>query len=691
MKRVRIKSLKINNFKGCREFAVKFGETTNIYGANATGKTTLADSVSWLLFNKDSTGATTFDIRPLDADGKMIDNVEILVEAALDVDGEEITLQKVQKQNWVKKRGTDTATLQGNTNTYEINGFPASEAEYKTRIASIIQESLFKLLTDPRAFAALPWKEQRDILLKFISTVTEADILATDPTKYAPIADEVQAAPIEKCIEKAKKAMVKLKDRQKELPARIDEANKALVDVPELADLELQRNALNDQLAEIQKQRDDMAASLSAVDAVRDEIMRIKADINEAEMKAQEKIRTDLRDAEIAHDEANRKADRLFATKKDKEAELKSLQDKLPEKREELELARKQYSEAVKITADTNAEGLQHQTKYFVEEFKDLQMTIAGKKAETFSDDSTVCPVCHREYPAEQVEEMRESFEVEKQASLAARIRAIQKLLTDNLRSITATGNAASQAVKDIEAKIATVSAELETIKQDWTAATAEASKAYEYKNSLPTQPDLSVNQEYTALQDKLAALQAQLAGMDTGEGLKQQLASREAEIRVQLDGVNRQFAAVEANDRAQERIEELKTEQRDVGQQVADQERKIYLLEEFSRAKMEMLSSGINGQFQFVKFKLFNEQINGGTNETCKIKVDGVPYESLNNAKKLQAGLDVIAALSRLYDVSAPIWIDNRESVTEIPAVDAQVINLYVSPADKALRIEVA
>lgn len=691
MRRIVLKKLRVENFKGCREREIDFGQTTDIYGANASGKTTVFDAFTWLLFNKDSAGATTFDIRPLDADGRMIDNVEILVEAVLDVDGEEITLQKVQKQNWVKKRGTDTAVLQGNTNTCEINGFPASETEYKAKVAGIIQESLFKLLTDPRAFAALPWKEQRDILLKFISTVTDADVLETDPEKYAPIADEVQAASVEKCIEKAKKAMSKLKDRQKELPARIDEANKALVEVPELANLELQRNALNDQLEEIRKQRDDMTASLGAVDAVRDEIMQVKADMSEAEMKARERIRADLRDAETAHDEANRRADRLFVAKKDKEAELKSLQDKLPEKREALERARTQYSEAVNITCDTVPEGILYQTEDFVKKFKLRQGRIADMAAKVFPEDSAVCPVCHREYPAEQVEEMRENFEREKHGSLVLRTDDLKNLLTENLSTITAAGNVANQTVKDIEAKIAAVSVELETIKQDWMAATAEVSKAYEYKNSLPIQPDLAVNQEYQALQDKLAALQTQLAGMDTGEGLKQQLASREAEIRVQLDGVNRQFAAVEANDRTQERIEELKTEQRDVGQLVADQERKIYLLEEFSRAKMEMLSSGINGQFRLVNFKLFEMQINGGMKDTCEMTVNGVPYSSLNSAGKLQAGVDVIAALSRLYDVSAPIWIDNRESVTEIPTLDAQVINLYVSAPDKALRIEVA
>lgn len=691
MRRITLKKLRVENFKGCRERQIDFGQATDIYGTNASGKTTIFDAFTWLLFNKNSAGATTFDIRPLDSAGRVIDNVEILVEAVLDVDGEEITLQKVQKQNWVKKRGTDTAVLQGNVNTYEINGFPQSEAEFKAKVSGIIAESLFKLLTDPRAFAALPWKEQREILLKFISTVTDADVLATDPAKYAPIADEVQAAPIEKCLEKAKKAMAKLKDRQKELPARIDEANKALVEVPELADLELQRNALNDQLAEIQKQRDDTAASFKAVDAVRDEIMRVKAEMGEVEMKARERIRTVLRDADATHDEASRKADRLFTAKKDRESELKALQDKLPEKQSGLELARKQYSEAAKITADTDPDGLQYQEEDFIKKFKQRKDRIADAMARVFPEDSTVCPVCHREYPAEQIEEMRENFEREKRGSLSACMAAVRNLLTENLNSITIVGNAASKAVKDIEAKIAVVSAELETIRQDWTTATAEASKAYEYKNSLPTQPDLSVNQEYTALQDKLTALQAQFAGMDTGEGIKQRLAEREKRIRDTLDAVNRHFAAVEANDRAQERIEQLRTEQRDVGQLVADQEQKIYLLEEFSRTKMEMLSSGINGQFKIVNFKMFEMQINGGMKDTCEMTVNGVPYSSLNSAGKLQAGLDVIAALSRLYDVSAPIWIDNRESVTEIPAVDAQIINLYVSAADKALRIEVA
>lgn len=169
MKRTLLKKLRIENFKGCMERSIDFGNVTNIFGANASGKTTIADAWMWLLLDKDSTGATKFNIRPLDEEGKTIDNVEILVEAILDVDGTEITFQKAQKQNWVKKHGTDTVSLQGNVNTYEIDSFPASEKEFKEKITSIIPEDLFKLLSDPRAFAALPWKKQRENLLKFIS------------------------------------------------------------------------------------------------------------------------------------------------------------------------------------------------------------------------------------------------------------------------------------------------------------------------------------------------------------------------------------------------------------------------------------------------------------------------------------------------------------------------------------------
>ena len=212
--------------------------------------------------------------------------------------------------------------------------------------------------------------------------------------------------------------------------------------------------------------------------------------------------------------------------------------------------------------------------------------------------------------------------------------------------------------------------------------------------NSIPKSVDISDNQEYQALQVKLSNLQMQLGNMDTGESYKQQLAIRERGIREELDAVNKQFAAVESNERVQERIEELKSEQKDLGQKVADQEQKISLLEQFSITKMNLLSDKINQKFHSVRFRLFDVQINGGIKDTCVMQVNSngsyVDFWSSNDAAKMQAGLDVIAALSKLYDVSVPVWLDNRESVSEIPDIDGQVINLFVSADDKELRVEV-
>lgn len=643
MKKIILKKLSIQNFKGCNERSIEFGETTNIFGANASGKTTIMDAFCWLMFNKDSSGSEKFNIRPLDSDGKTIDNIDISVEATLDIDGATVTLQKVQKQNWVKKRGTDVVTLQGNVNTYEIDSFPASEKEFKEKIASIIPEDLFKLLSDPRAFASLPWKKQREILLKFISEITDADVLETNKTEYAPIVEEVLAAGVEKATDKAKKAMVKLKDRQKELPARIDEASKSLVQAPELSDLELQRNALNEQLEAVKKQRDDTSEAYKVVAEIQAEIMQTKFDIGGIVQDANTNLDRRRREARRIHDDLESRAYELFQKRQGKERELKQVRDSVEEKEKLRTSLGEKYKEA---------------------------------RAMTMDESDAVCKMCGQMLPTDRTDQIRADFEKNK---------------ADMVNKILEQGRKVKSEIDGETAKIESLESEIESLRIDWNDVITQKNKAYEAMNTIPASVDISENQEYQSLQTKLSNLEAQLGNMDTGENLKKQLEIRERGIHEELDAVNRQFAAVEANERVQDRIEELKVEQKEIGQKVADQEQKIFLLEKFSRTKMDMLADGINSKFGIVSFKLFEIQINGGMKDTCEMMVDGVPYSSLNSAAKMQAGLDVIAALSRLYNVSVPVWLDNRESVSEIPEIDGQVINLFVSADDKELRLEVA
>ena len=420
MKRILLKKLVIQNFKGCRERTIEFGEATNIFGANASGKTTIMDAFCWLMFNKDSGGSEKFNIRPLDSDGKMVDNVEIAVEATLDIDGATVTLQKVQKQNWVKKRGTDVVTLHGNVNTYEIDSFPASEKEFKEKIASIIPEDLFKLLSDPQAFAALPWKKQREILVRFISEITDADVLATNETEYALIADEVLSAGVEKATDKAKKAMVKLKERQKELPARIDEASKSLVQIPELSDLELQRNALNEQLEAIQKQRDDAGQAYKDVEDIQAEIMQTKLDIGAIEQDANAKLDARRREARRIHSELESRGYDLFQERKRKESELEGLHESLNEKEQLRIILGEKWKKA---------------------------------KAMIMDESETVCELCGQTLPSDKIEEIKANFEKNK-ASM------VDRILQD--------GYKAKSEIDEIKSKISSLKAEIETLKQSW-------------------------------------------------------------------------------------------------------------------------------------------------------------------------------------------------------------------------------
>ena len=87
-----------------------------------------------------------------------------------------------------------------------------------------------------------------------------------------------------------------------------------------------------------------------------------------------------------------------------------------------------------------------------------------------------------------------------------------------------------------------------------------------------------------------------------------------------------------------------------------------------------------INGLFSYVSFSFLKEQKNGGEKLTCFCTVNGIPYPDVNAAGKLNAGLDIINAICRTKGISAPIFIDNAESVNEIIPTISQVVNLRVS-----------
>lgn len=638
MKTLLLKSLKIENFKGCKKREIQFGSVTDIYGDNGTGKTTIADAFTWLLFDRDSAGSTKFGVRPRNADKSLVNYVEIMVEGEFEVDGSQLSLKKVQKQNWVKKRGTGTQELQGNKNEYEINGFPAKEKEFKEKVSEIIDDTTFRIVTDPRAFAALDWKEKRKIIMQLVSEVTDEDVLKSGD--FSAVADDLAMAPADKCLDKYKKSLLKLKKDQQEIPTRIDEASRSIVDV-DVADLELQKNALNEKLKAVQKDREDFSGKYKRVSELNAEIMKIKLDMGDLERKHNADYQQKARAARAEYDSA-----------------LSWIYD--------LE-SQKTLAESTIFSRQGTLEGLKA-------ELSDLGKKWSETKHMSINPSDTVCDKCGQEYPEDKKEEILQDFSRRKE---------------QRLEEINAKGNAVKAKIQSVEKDIESFKEKLKEISDTLESTNKEAEEKKSAMESIKQPGPVEDLPEYIELEKKLQNLNTELGSIDDGESYRQQLEIQERGLKEELAEVEKNLALDHANEKLRDRILDLNKELKDVSQKIADCEAKILLLEKFTVQKMTMLSSRVDEKFSFVKINMFNTQINGGVTETCDITVDGISYSDLNNAKKIQAGLDVIYALQQLYQIKAPIFIDNRESVTSIPENGTQIINMFVSKEDKELRIE--
>lgn len=655
--RIKVKSLHIENFKGCREMDISFGDATKIYGQNASGKTTIVDAFMWLLFDKNSAGDSKFQVRPLDESGNQINNIEIKVVAVLDVDGEEKKLQKIQKQKWVKPRGRQEKELAGNINEFEINDIPKKEKDYNAYITSMVDEKVFKLITNPAAFVSLKWQEQRDILLKLVSEVTDADVIAANPD-LLPLSDELAQFTAQELTAKAKKALSAYKKKQVELPARIDEVNKSLVDI-DTAELELQANAIKEQIADLESQMDNTTTQYEQWQKQSDEILQKKMDLNEYVRKANAG---------------------LIEQRSRLNRELLEQQQKLRDTQNDFRMA-----ELDKQRCEQNLERYNKERDFAFVQWKEWNVKRFDNEAWVFDESALVCPMCGQNLPEGEIKERKCDFYTRKEDAAVKfnterlnRLNALEKIGKEAATAI----KAASTGINEASDKLAELALLSGGLKKEIAAKESALS-------SLPESVDLSDNQEFQSMQAEVIAMEEAHNSMTSTADIRSQLKILISGKHEELLGVQAKIASAN-NTAAEERIEKLKAEQKQVGQQVADQEKQLYLLEQFTRAKMDMLSEKINERFKKANFILFKNQINGGMAECCECEYDGVPYSSLNSGHRIVVGVDIISTLHDVYGVKAPVWIDNAEGLNDfnLPKMDCQVVTLSVSD-DLELRVE--
>lgn len=641
MKEIRLKQLAFENFKGLVKKTIEFGHVTTISGVNASGKTRVFDAFLYLLFGKNSRDEEKFQVRPVDADGNVVHNVEITDSGDFEIteDGStrEMTLKKVSKEKWVKRRGSDTTELQGNENSYEIDGYPRSERDYKEAVNDIVEEKVFKILTNPKYFPSMPWKEQRAVLMSLATQQSDAD-MARSMGGYVDIIDELEKAPsTDDILAKYKKELTEYKKRQGELPVRIDEVSKQRIPEEKIAEYETALDAA--------KKRDEEIVLVDYSSMAYEE--RIKKERLESELKL-ENSKFDNEQSQKMYD-AQKELREAEYQHKMLSGEIQSLNNKLESHENNI------------YTINCELGSLEKE----LDRLSQAQMDEA----------KLVCPVCHRRYSAKKIEDLRKDFfshtnekmifvnesikirkeELDKEHQEKAKLREQVAQLKNSLIGVELILNKKIP-VEELPVREWFVNTD---VYKDLTSKIAQADVAIKHYEEEESKQEV-LKQEKIAVEGKI---------LDLEHEIKNSVANN---------------SAVAA------RVDELQKEQREVGANVMRCEKVISLVERFIREKMDLISNQINGKFEGVNWKLFETQINGGVRETCECTIDGVPYASANSGHQIIAGLNIIKTLQEVYGVKAPIFIDNAESVNDFnyPDMDCQMVFLKVSD-DKELVVD--
>lgn len=634
---IAIKSLDIKNFKGIHSIHLVFHNGVNsLYGENASGKTSVYDALTWLLFDKDSHGNSRFSVKPTGATGGVMPEVT----AILSVNGEEIKLRKTLREKWEKPRGSSQARFAGHTVDYTVDDVPRKEGEYKRIIAGYIDENQFRMLTGVYAFARdLHWKERRRLLAEVCGLPEDAELLAGAP-KFA----ELAAAVGRRTVDDYKAALMAQRKGANAtldtLPVRIDECERM---VAELAAQPFEQARLTSEA--LQKDRERVQADLAKLDG---DALLAKAE-NERDA-----LNNQLRELENEN-------------RSHRDSQYVPCEDETPALRQAVRDAQNTLDTAIKECNELRAQIDSGESR-----LNGYRARWTSINEEQFTGGT--CPTCGQTLPTAELEAAKQRFETSKQDRknglledsklLKADIAALKERLQqkeDSLPGLQAASAAAEQALKEYVAPAAPVIEDLPDYKRRKDAIQRSIDDVCRRIERLRTDKQA----ERDRLESEYREITAKILENDAVLAKEQQLTD------------------------THRRVTELQEEQRSCAAQVEEMDRMIEMCEEFARYRVQSVEDSVNRHFKLARFRLFTEQINGGLADCCDVVVGGVPYADLNSAMQINVGLDIINTLSAHYGVRVSLFIDNAESVTRLHEIDTQIVRLVVSEQDKELRLE--
>lgn len=667
-----LKKMSLVNFKGIRSAEFDFNPTVNtVLGDNATGKTTIMNAFLWCLFGKDIEDRKDFEIKTYDKEGKIIERLEHSVELVLDVDSKEITLKRVLSEKWQKKRGADDLEFTGNETTYFWNEVPLKQMDYQSKIKDLIDEGLFKLLTNVNYFHSLHWEKRREIIFSLAGEITDTDILSESKLNndHSQIIGNILSQGKTMAEAKAETANKKkrIKDEIQFIPSRIDEAERSKPNPVYVKGLEDEKRILNTKLQSLQN---DLQQVIDAETSFTERLALQNKEYTErlerlyklktTKFKLEKEIESDIR-----------------ASYKNPENEINSLKREIEQIDISIVNLNSKFQNGL-LKAD-EIEGK-------LTEKREQWKLINTEQQPHFDESSCKCPTCQQSLPAETIrlnkDEFIHNFNASKKLRLDKNVLEGKELVEEK---------------KSIEDLLQQLTLNLDVRQKE-----AESKKVdlERLKKESEEIPDIEIiiadakatNNELQELRANVIELEKEIEDKPAQDSMTQELKERRIIIQNEENDINKQINELASKSGNQNqirlidaRIAELKEQESTLAAELNRLEGIEYAILQFEKQRVNYIEEKINDKFEYVTFRLFETQINGQEIPVCKTLINGIPYESANTASRINAGLAIINALSDYNSVYAPIFVDNAESTNVFITTKSQVVKLVVTK-DKEL-----
>lgn len=634
-------------FYGKNTLDADFSMKTVLSGQNEVGKSTVKRIILDVLNCHDENDREITGIRPHEESGAEIDDVDIVRAVTFEISGKAKTLKKVTRQKRNKK-----GEITGSVTDYSINDVPYKMADYNQYINDNMAElGVLPFCLNAMTLLNKSQAEQRLALASYFGTRTDEEICDMFPrfAELKPMFDDGDVDQLKKvCRGKlngtggrnGSKGLVKERD---EISTRIDTIH-STNEYTDLAELELQKKTYEPQLKEIEDKLSDYNKILKDKQKATEDIMNLKFELSDMERKAN-------------------------ADNQKKRMELQAQLDDFN--------ASIHKGESMIRAKKANIENSEREVRFCTENLEKVRADWKKTKELAFDESSINCPMCGQKLPEDKIESMRADFDERKAKNL--------KELEDKGNALLSDSKELKQAIEDRKKEIADLEAELKELTERHDIVAKELGK-------VPTDIDMTGNNEYQALKAKIEEKEKALADENDTSELIRKLKNERNELLRQVSSVDTKIElGVANNKRIDDSIADLEDKRKDLNQEIADWERKLDLLKEFTRKKNELLQADVNKYLDFATAKLFRPLLNGDTEECCDFVYNGEAYaRNLNHGARMLTEVDICRAFQKVANVNFPIIIDDTESVDDwrIPQIDNQLI-LLKHTQDKELVIE--